>query len=108
MLISIGLAACGADLRRTHQGPAGSGRVGDACQKDADCEQQLICLTELPGGSCTRTCDERCPDGALCVQVTFPGGEGQLCAPICTIEPPSCRSAYLCQSVGRQRVCSPS
>ena len=54
-----------------HNGEAGEGLVGDPCSNDEHCELELACVEEVPGGMCTRTCDEYtpCPEGNNCIRV---------------------------------------
>jgi hypothetical protein len=102
------VTACGTELDRPHNGPAGEGDVGAACSRDSDCIAELICVAELPGGACTRVCGgSSCPDGSLCVRTQLPtGGEMNVCAPLCDDATTPCRDGYSCVSVGRRSVCS--
>ena len=100
------LGACGGpDLDRPHQGPDGPGAVGQACHADPDCQAELICIAELPGGFCSRTCTATCPEGSLCVRTALPDGdEVDACAPLCDSATP-CREGYGCIQVGARSVC---
>lgn len=108
-LLALALTAlgCGPNLERSHQGEAGPGGVGAACALDSDCQDSLVCVTELPGGSCTRLCESSCPEDSLCVRTILAAGlEVLACAPVCGDGLPSCRAGYRCVSVGRRSVCS--
>jgi hypothetical protein len=105
LLASI-LCACAPDLGRPHQGDAGTGGVGAACQRDPDCKNELICITQLPGGFCSRLCQVDCPSG-LCVRVRLADGSEVLaCSPVCGQDAGVCRTGYRCVSVGQHSVCS--
>jgi hypothetical protein len=105
--LMLGGIGCEPDLERAHQGEAGSGGVGAACALDSDCQDSLICATELPGGSCTRLCESSCPEASLCVRTLLSGSlEVLACAPLCGAGFPACRPGYRCVSVGRRSVCS--
>jgi hypothetical protein len=42
--------------------------LGGSCAGDADCATSLVCVTDDPGGQCTRFCsaDSQCGAGSLC------------------------------------------
>jgi hypothetical protein len=52
------------------------GNIGDACS--GQCGSGLTCMTWVPAGYCSRTCNGSadCPKGSSCVDV---GGQGQYC-----------------------------
>jgi len=105
-LLALLLAACGPDLDRPHQGDAGPGRVGAACRGDPDCESELVCFAQLPGGFCSRLCQTSCTTG-LCVKVRLADSSEVLaCSPTCGQDAGTCRTGYRCVSVGQQSVCS--
>ena len=82
-----------------------SGRLGSACANGAaTCFSGLQCVTDLPGGMCTRACqsDADC-SGAACVLY---GSIGLICLPSCTSDQ-LCRSSYSCSSTGTASVCAP-
>jgi hypothetical protein len=68
-------------------GPAGSPRIGEACEQDSDCGTGLDCLTQdsdpfglgagIPGGYCSAPCaGGGCPEpGSICV-TTSPDSDG--------------------------------
>ena len=94
---------------REHRGPAGYGLVGEACTQDADCLEELLCVTEAPGGFCTRICEypADCPGESLCVKLDLQDDrEIRACAPICRSDA-DCRGDFQCVSVGYRAVCSP-
>jgi len=105
--IQLGWLACGPEFDRPHEGDAGLGGVGAPCSRDQDCLAELICISQLPGGFCSRLCSSSCPPASLCVQVLLPDGSKELaCSPVCGQGLGACRAGYTCVSVGRQSVCS--
>ena len=88
-------------------GESPTGEIGSACGSDEDCNSELQCVEELPGGFCTRACDGTdCPEGTLCVTVELPENRRiDACSPVCTGDE-DCRGDYHCLSVGQQSVCA--
>jgi hypothetical protein len=60
LLVSLVLCGCGAEATRRS--------LGAACTTTSDCRVDLICITDDPGGQCTKFCshDEECGTGNLC------------------------------------------
>ncbi len=97
-----------------------TGKVGDACSLDSDCDGalQLTCrkttsanTSAYPGGFCTKECQtpsaKGCPNGSACITGTEPYGERPVCWPTCGTPGDSCRNSkdYQCYSVGDLSAC---
>jgi hypothetical protein len=86
-------------------GDAGPPSVGIPCEDHRDCDTGL-CLVDLPGGSCSKACDDGlCPEGAACVELAGPDHAGFYCMATCD-GPPDCRTdeGYTC---GPEDACVP-
>ncbi len=79
--------------------------IGGACQSAADCPYANgICDTRYPGGMCTQSCTQFCPDQSgplnsvtFCIDDVDGDAEG-LCVSRCdfTLSPTGCRAGYVC------------
>ena len=85
--------------------------VGDACEKDSDCDAGLICDTTFKEGYCLKVnCDinddNDCPQESQCTY--FVENETAYCLAKCN-ENDDCRVGYSCQAVpnNKYRVCLP-
>lgn len=82
--------------------PAASSLViGSTCSAHADCVDGGVCITDFPGGYCTRECSSReCPESGVCVDFD----EGLV---VCLARCPAprtgrstCRASYICEDMG--------
>lgn len=89
----------------TESGPGGGG-VGAACGADSDCDSGLGCVTGMPGGYCTTTCESHadCPGDALCWELV--GVSELVCLDSCS-QNSDCRTGdgYVCDA---DNTCFPS
>src|SRR5262245_36971015 len=89
LLLAIVLAAgCGAP------------NVGGTCTAKADCDDDLVCDTSVPGGYCTQSCTmpgktEGCPDESVCDAVA---GTAMNCVKICKTQA-DCRADQDCNGI---------
>ncbi|HOX44133.1 MAG TPA: hypothetical protein PK668_11075 [Myxococcota bacterium] len=92
---------------------APDGELGGCCRVQEDCGGELDCLTQVPGGLCSRDCaaDQLCPAGSTCVRVISEGqGElGSACLRTCGDGLPDCRAGWGCRATSRPglSVCAP-
>ncbi len=72
--------------------PAQAGRLGAACDRDADCEGG-VCIANMPDGYCSQDCsDAQCPATGSCWNL---GTAGTLCLMNCRRDS-DCRDGYVC------------
>lgn len=71
-------------------------RIGDACERGAECDAGQLCDTSLAGGYCrTAVCSSDCTgSGGKCISV---GGHGAQCWASCPQDGP--RSGYRCEKI---------
>ncbi len=81
ILYLLSVAGCSDD-------PSG---LGGSCGGDGDCAGSLICLADLPGGLCSRACEDDCPDDSECIDLA---GESY-CLPTCN-STSDCRDGFAC------------
>jgi|GEM_PF-2447445 len=92
--------------------------TGGACAADADCSEELYCITEadndfnaiFPSGYCSRLCedDDGCLSGSRCTGITVDSEMIKTCMTLCTHLDNDCRSGYTCVDVPDSRaVCVP-
>jgi hypothetical protein len=82
------------------------GGVGSAC---GACDPGLTCITDAPGGYCTRSCSSNsdCGQDAYCYQVQDEQGQMiGLCLAACSTNT-DCRDGYTCQGDQGATVCFP-
>jgi hypothetical protein len=95
-LLLLCLSCSGADATRHG--------LGLSCTSNADCVTSLVCVSDDPGGQCTRFCtaDSDCGSGALC------DPEGK-CYQACKLDADCPRHAvdptYGCAGSGTRRFC---
>lgn len=81
--------------------------IGGACQTEAQCSAGEFCATNLPGGSCSKSCaTESCGAGAVCL--TFSSGTKYCVAPCANPgSRDTCRAGYVCTALtsGNGGVC---
>ncbi len=74
-------------------------QVGAACTSDANCPEQGACVTDWPGGYCTRDCSTTaCPAASKCYQL-----DTNVFACFATCSGPrtgrsNCRNGYVCEA----------
>ena len=70
LLLAVGIVAAGCAGSGGPDGGMPKQTLGGPCAADSDCAPALQCLPELPGGLCSRQCDEiiGCGNAALCVK----------------------------------------
>jgi hypothetical protein len=89
------------------------GSLGSCCRARTDCGGELDCLTQIPGGLCSRDCaaDHLCPVGSACVRVVSEsqGDLGSACLRTCGAELPGCREGWGCRATSQPglSVCVP-
>lgn len=95
--ISLFLAGCG------------QSSVGRPCTSDQECDFGQSCLTQLPGGYCTKSCSidgdtRECPGGTVCAN----HGTALLCSATCQ-QQSDCRAEYECNGVSNSslKACRP-
>jgi hypothetical protein len=81
-----------------------SGNLGSSCGSNVKCYPGLTCVTQAPGGLCTKNCssDADCSGGS-CQSV--PSWGGMICLKTCASDQ-MCRTGYRCVSAGRVSVCA--
>ncbi len=89
------------------------GELGDPCTTHEECAGGWCVQSVGAAGVCSRECDDDCPDGWSCRQVTVPDDTIQLCIPIsahlclrCTADD-QC-PAGACLGLDAERVCASS
>jgi hypothetical protein len=97
----------GSGTTTTTPGGGGTGGgIGAAC---GVCAPGLTCITDAPGGYCTKTCSRNsdCGQAAFCYQIQDEQGQPQaLCLAACSTNA-DCRAGYTCQGDPGATVCFP-
>lgn len=86
-----GFLACGSSAKNA---------IGGSCASNADCADGLRCLTEDPGGQCTKSCatDSDCGSGSLC-------NEEKECYVVCTTDAQCRPLPYKCVGTAQRLYC---
>jgi hypothetical protein len=88
--------------------------LGSCCQTEADCNADLACLDQFPGGLCSLNCaeDHLCPAGGRCIHIVSQsrGDLGRACLRLCGDGLPACRPDYSCAQTSdpQVRICFPA
>lgn len=104
--VLVFLAALSACSSSDNGGNGGVGKtdgsIGSSC---GTCQSGLECVTQAPGGYCSKTCASAadCGSGAYCYQIT---GSAPLCLRGCQGNA-DCRDGYTCQGDPGGTVCYP-
>ncbi len=99
----------GANTTTTTPGGGGGGTGGGIGAACGVCAPGLTCITDAPGGYCTKSCatNSDCGQGAYCYQVQDEQGQTQaLCFDACSANT-DCRAGYTCQGDPGATVCFP-
>jgi hypothetical protein len=108
LVLTVALGCGGTTKKRKKTNTNGktkpvAAQVGQACKvKDPDepqgsCAKGLMCMTDAPGGICTKPCP--CGDDGVCAS----GVHGAFCALECSADD-DCRDGYVCDKA--HKVCS--
>jgi len=82
--------ACGPDIK-----------VGEGCKTDSDCIAPNSCITSMPGGYCSHSCDKQgfsCGGGGGKASYCTMNGGAMRCSVNC-IRESDCRTGYTCTDV---------